>query len=78
MAYDQNDVIIGVIDRVKNLLGRKADVHGMQHRAHHWHREETLQIPMGIPIHDCHRIAPLYPQAGEPEASLPTRSANSQ
>src|SRR5271165_7122912 len=32
---------------------------------HHWHREETLQIPMCIPVHNCHRIAPLYPQARE-------------
>jgi hypothetical protein len=64
-VVDQNDVILRVIDRVKNLLRRKADVHGMQYCAHHRHREETLQIPVGIPIHDCHRIAPIYAQAGE-------------
>ena len=39
-SVDQDRVILGVIDRAKDLLGREPDIYHVQHRTDHGHREE--------------------------------------
>jgi len=54
--------ILGMVDRVENLLRRQAYVDGMQHSADHRYREKALQVAMTIPIHHRDRIAGAYSQ----------------
>ena len=55
--------ILGMVDRVENLLGRQAYVDGMQHSADHRYREKALQVAMTIPIHHRDRITGTYPHS---------------
>ena len=61
LAVDQQDIVFGMVDGVEDLLRREAHVDGMQHRPDHRHGEEALQVAMGVPVHDRHRIARLHP-----------------
>ena len=55
-----------VVDGVQDLLGRQADVDGVQHGAHHRHAKEALQVAVAVPVHHRHRVARLDAEAGEP------------
>ena len=55
----------GVIDRVEHLLRRDAHVHRVQHRAHHRHREEALEVAVAVPVHHRDRRARADAQRGE-------------
>ena len=57
---DQQCSILGVVNRVENLLRRQAYVDGMQHSADHRYREEAFQVAMTIPIHHRDRITGAY------------------
>ena len=50
VAVDEDDARIGVGEGVKNLLERQANIHRLQHRAHHRNREIGLQIAMAVPV----------------------------
>ena len=58
----EQDVVLGVLDRVQDLLGREADVDGVQHRAQHRDGEERLEVAVAVVVHDRHRVARLHPQ----------------
>jgi hypothetical protein len=64
-GVDQDHVVLGVIDRVEHLLRRDADVHRVEHGAHHRDGEEALQVAMAVPVHDGDRAARLDTQLGE-------------
>ena len=54
--------VLGMVNRVEDLLRCQAYVDSMQHSADHGHREKALQVAMTIPIHHCDRIAGAYSQ----------------
>ncbi len=72
----EDDVVLGVIDGVENLLRRQAHVDGVQHRAHHGHGEEAFEIAMAVPVHHRHRVA--WPDAQIGERAGETADALSQ
>ncbi len=57
LRVTQQDVGLGMIERVDDLLVRKSDVDHLQHRSEHRNGEVAFQIPVAIPIHDRHRSA---------------------
>ena len=65
VAVDQNYVVLGVIDRVQDLLGREARVDVAQHRAHHGHRKEALEIAVGVPVHHGNGVARTHAETGQ-------------
>ena len=77
---DEEDVVRGVLDREGDLLRREADVDGVEHRPHHRHGEEGLQVPVAVVVHHRHGVARLHPERREgarepvdPLAELPVR-----
>ena len=46
-----------MIDRKGDLFGRQADIHRLQHCAHHRDRKERLEKPMTVPIEDAYGVA---------------------
>jgi hypothetical protein len=55
VVVHQNHVVVGVVDGVKDLLGRQPDVDGVKDRAHHRYGEEALEIAIAVPVHDGYR-----------------------
>jgi hypothetical protein len=45
-----------MIDRVDNLFRRQADIHRLQHRAHHRDREKRFEKAVAIPVEDPHGV----------------------
>ena len=56
----QNDIILGMVDRIGDLGWGQADVDRMQDRAHHRHGKETFQITVRVPIHHTDHIPLAY------------------
>ncbi len=65
LFVDEQGRRLGVIERVKNLLGRKADVHGLENRAHHRHSEIAFQIAVAVPIQYADDFARLHAERVE-------------
>jgi hypothetical protein len=59
------DLVLGVVDDVGQVLGREADVDGVQHHAHEGRGEVDLHVAVGIPREGAHAVALLERQAGE-------------
>ena len=65
LVVDEQVVVLGVVDGVEYLLGRQADVDGVQHRAEHGHGEKAFQVAVAVPVHHRHRVAGPDAQFGE-------------
>ncbi|MNE36551.1 hypothetical protein D3C80_1303640 [compost metagenome] len=55
----QDDVVLGMVHGVEDLLRRQAHVHRVQHRAEHRHGEEALQRAVAVPVEQGHGVAGL-------------------
>ena len=55
-------IVLGVVDGVENLLGRKLPVHRMKDGAHHRDCEKILQVPVAVIVHHSHSFAFFYPE----------------
>jgi hypothetical protein len=61
IRVDEDQVVLGVVDGVQDLLRRQTYVDGMQDRPHHGHRKKALEIAVAVPIHDTDRVTWLHP-----------------
>ena len=50
-----------MVHGVQNLIGREANVDGVQHRSDHRDGEHTLQVAVAVPVHHRHGITGLDP-----------------
>ena len=69
-----DNVGLGMVQRVENLLRRQAHIYRLQHRAHHRHGEKGFEIAVAVPIHESHGIAlpdaELLQAVGQPPQAL--------
>ena len=56
-ALTSRIIVLGVVDRVEDLLRRQAHVHRVQHGAHHRHGEVALEVAVAVPVHHRDGVA---------------------
>jgi len=59
-VVDEDDLVLRVVDDVRELLGEEADVQGVQHRAHAGDGEVQLEVLLVVPGEGGHAIALLH------------------
>ena len=67
----EDDVVLGVVDGVEDLIGGEPHIDGVQHRAHHRNCEEAFEVARGIPVHHRDRRARLHAEGGQPRREPP-------
>ncbi len=70
IRVDDDDIVIRVVHRVKDLIRRKPPVHRVEDRTHHGNGKETFQVAVAVVIEDAHRVALLHSQGGERSGQL--------
>ena len=65
LAVHQHEFVVGVIHGVENLVGRQANVDGVQHRTNHRDGEHALQVTVAVPIHHRNRITGTHASLGQ-------------
>ena len=65
LAVDQHEAVIGVVHGVEDLVRRKADVDGVQHRTDHRDGEHALEVTVAVPVHYRHGVTGLHAGLGE-------------
>jgi hypothetical protein len=75
VGVHQQDVVLGVIDRVEDLLRGQPHIHHMQHGAHAGNGKITFEIAVTVPVQHADRAARLNAKAcqgaGQPADALP-------
>ncbi|MNF55320.1 hypothetical protein D3C84_367770 [compost metagenome] len=61
LTVDQDELILGVVHGVENLLRRQADIDGVQHRTEHGDGEHAFEVAVAVPVHHRHGVAGLDP-----------------
>ena len=65
IGMDEDHIIFGMVDGIGNLRRRQPDVDCMQHCTNHWHRKETFEIAVCVPVHDSDDLPRPNPVRGE-------------
>ncbi len=60
LTIHQHQTVVGVVDGVGDLLGRKSHIDGVDDRANHRDGEHAFQVAVAVPVHNRHGIASLH------------------
>ena len=69
-AVDDDDLVLGVVDDVGELLGEQPDVEGVQDRAHGRHGQVRLEVALVVPAERPHPVARTHPEPPERRRQL--------
>ena len=64
-VVDEDDLVLGVVDDVGQLLLEQADVERVQHRAGAGHREVQLEVALVVPGERADAVARLHAEPAE-------------
>ncbi len=62
---DDQDLVLGVVDDVGDVLGRQPEIDGVEHGAHQRRREVHLQVAVRVPRQCAHPVARPDPKGGQ-------------
>ncbi|MCY1414409.1 hypothetical protein D9M71_298600 [compost metagenome] len=65
LAVDQHEAVLRVVHGVEDLVRRKTDVDGVQHRADHRYGEHAFQVAVAVPVHHRHGVTGLHARFAE-------------